>query len=156
MSTNHKKFLSRLRKSQEAVSFANRWLLQQGYDVLQTATREAPAAKNWEEFADGGDLFIYQRVEVKRLGVCFSQGNWPYGTKFIVCGKNAFDRAKPKPFVFLILSNDMQCVASVRSETRPHWYVEKKRDAGYENVEQDYYLAPLDCVKWQKTNKTES
>lgn len=152
MSENHQKFLKHLDRSCEAVEFARRFLVKRGFDVLQKAVRTAPDASQWEDYADDGDLYIQQRVEVKRLGVDFTPSQWPFGSKFIVCAKHAFDRAKPKPFAFLIFSNDLNCVACLRSATSNQWHVEKRNDSRYENVDQEFYFAPIDCVDfvWTK------
>lgn len=152
MSENHNKFLSHLKCSSEAVDFARRWLVDQGYDVLQKAVRSAPDASQWEEYADDGDLYIQQRIEVKKLGVKFTPTHWPFGAKFIVCAKHAFDRSKPKPFAFIILSSDLACAACLRSSTKERWSVEKRKDSRYESVTQEFYFAPLECVDfvWTK------
>lgn len=156
MSENHRRFLTHLRRSTEAVDFARSWLVEQGFDVLQKAVRTAPDASQWEEYADDGDLYIQQRVEVKRLGVKFTPTHWPYGSKFIVCAKHAFDREKAKPFGFIILSNDLACAACLRSSTKDRWHAERRNDSRYQGVNQDFYFAPLDCVDFLWTNQQTS
>lgn len=145
---NFERFREHLATSEKGVRFAADYLLSLGHDVLIKATHCAPSREQWKEFADDGDLYIQQRVEVKHLSADFSSNHWPFGKKFLVCAKHSFDRSKPKPFAYLYFSRDRKCVASVLGSSRPHWYVEKRTDRRYENYEQEFYLCPLSHVKF--------
>lgn len=147
---NFERFRKHLAKSEEGVQFAAHYLLSLGHDVLIKATSCAPSRDQWKEFADDGDLYIQQRVEVKHLSATFAEGHWPFGSKFLVCAKHSYDRSKPKPFAYLYFSSDRKCVASVLGSSRPHWYVESRNDQRYENYKQDFYLCPLEHVKFTR------
>jgi len=143
---NHKRFLSHLRDSTDGVFSVAKWLNRFGYEVVVKPTREAPRHEDWESYADGGDIYITQRIEVKRLGVNFTDNTWPFGDKFIVCAKHSFDRSVPRPFAYVITSSDQRYAAVVKSETSGQWKVDKRNDSRYEGVSQEFYFAPMDCV----------
>jgi len=103
------------------------------------------------EHIDGGDLFINMRIEVKTLGINFtSNKDWKFGDKFIVCAKHSFDIAKPKPYAYIIQSADLKYMAVVAASTSSEWYVEKRTDSRYVDYTQDFYLCPIDLVKFFK------
>lgn len=111
---------------------------------------------DWKAHADSGDLFISQRVEVKQLSVCFTcAADWPFGEKFIVCARHAFDRAKPKPYAYVILSADREAIAFVKADTSGQWRVERRKDSRYDNVEQEFYLVPVSLVGFFKISKSQ-
>ncbi|MAT51149.1 MAG: hypothetical protein CMK32_08200 [Porticoccaceae bacterium] len=149
MDENHKKFLKHLDSSVDGVLWAAKWLIGKGYDVTLRPASRAPSRKDWKDHADGGDIFIQQRVEVKHLGVSFSgRDDWPFGSKFIVCAKHSFDMANPKPLAYMIVSADKACIAFVKSETSNHWQVETRTDSRYDSVTQEFYLSPLEYVSF--------
>lgn len=157
MEDNHKKFLRHLDDSQAAVWHVARWLHSLGYNVAVNATAKAPNHESWEKYADSGDLEINQRMEVKKLSVDFTcKSDWPFGSKFLVCAKHAFDRATPKPHAYIILSKSGTHAAIVKKDTCKQWYVEKRKDSRYQDVEQEFYLAPLECVKFHRISEGES
>ena len=153
MNSNHQRFLSHLRASNEAVARVAQWLAEQGRDTLIKGTHYAGDHEEWQSFADGGDLFVLKRIEVKRLSVDFSGAdNWPFGDKFIVCAKHAFDRAREKPEAFIILSQDMTHCAVVPAATSDFWYEENRTDSRYSGAEatQTFYFCPLDKVQFRQ------
>jgi len=151
MTTNHEKFLAHLSDSQAAVWRVAMWLQKSGYSVTVSPLKYAKNRDEWKECVDDGDIYINQRVEVKRLGVNFSsEHDWPYHEKFIVCSKNSYDRAVPKPFAYICLSSDMGHVAIAMAKDSESWYVETKSDGRYENVSQEFYLSPLCKVKFME------
>ena len=98
MMSNHDRFLEHLRDSQEAKVAVARWINSQGHAVTVCPDFEAPDASQHAECADQGDLYVSQRVEVKRLGRNFTgRDDWPF-REFIVCEKKSWDRARPKPY----------------------------------------------------------
>lgn len=151
---NHQRFLSHLRESVDGVFFAAKWLHSLGYDVTVKPTTEAATHDQWKQHADGGDIFISQRIEVKKLGYYFSETEWPFGKDFIVCAKHQYDRAKPKPYAYIYVSKDENCVAVLKAETRHQWRVESRKDHRYDNVVQDFYFAPISCVHFFTMEKT--
>tara|TARA_R110000823_G_scaffold309207_1_gene433256 strand:+ start:83 stop:598 length:516 start_codon:yes stop_codon:yes gene_type:complete len=146
---NHSKFLSHLDESQSSVWLVAQMLSSRGYDVRIPPTVKAKQKSDWKSCADGGDLFISQRVEVKRLGVNFSsRDDWPFGSKFIVCAKHSFDLATPKPFAYVILSNDTRFASCVFASDSTNWIVERRTDSRYSDVSQDFYFSKLDSVRF--------
>ncbi len=144
-----KKFVQHLSESHEGVISAANWLNSLGYSVTIPPTSVAESYETRMNHVDKGDLYINMRVEVKRLGVTFtSKADWPFGEKFIVCAKHSFDNAKPKPYAYIIQSQDLQHIAVVNSATCKQWYSEKRKDSRYEDVTQDFYLCPIDLVKF--------
>jgi len=147
---NFDKFKENLVKSQEGVNFAANYLLSMGHDVLVKATHIAPSREQWKDYTDSGDLYIQQRIEIKHLSAQFTDSYWPFGSKFLVCAKHSFDQSTPKPYAYLYFSKDKDYVASVLATTRPHWYVEPRTDKRYEQYQQDFYLCPLEHVRFTK------
>lgn len=146
---NHSKFLQHLDESQTAVWHVAKWLHGLGYKVAVNAISKAPRHEDWQDYADSGDLEINQRMEVKKLSVDFTgPQDWPFGSKFLVCAKHSFDRATPKPHAYIILSKSGTHAAIVKKESYQRWYVEQRKDSRYQDVEQEFYLAPLDCVQF--------
>jgi len=153
---NHKKFLKHLRESDDAVHKIKNWLEQGGCIVTKPENTEAKTQNEWKNHVDSGDLFVNfmgkdHVIEVKRLSIFFtSKDDWVFGTKFIVCEKNSFDRRIIKPFMYIILNKNMTHIAVVMEATKNNWYIEKRTDKRYDNVTQEFYLVPLEYVKWYK------
>lgn len=146
---NHSRFLRHLDDSADAVWLVSRFLSRRGYGVTIPPTSRAVAHNEWEACADNGDILITQRVEVKRLGVDFTcREDWPFRDKFIVCAKHSFDRATQKPFAYIILSANMVNASAVFSSDSRCWTTEKRTDRRYNGVTQEFYLSPLDKVRF--------
>ncbi len=143
------RFKNHFRESHDAVwTVANR-LADRGYPVTVNPTKYVECRENWDDYSDRGDLYVQLRVEVKKLGVYFtSRKDWPFGGKFIVCAKHSFDGANPRPHCYYILNNKKTHAALVMSDTSKNWYTEKRTDKRYENMTQDFYLCPLNLVKF--------
>lgn len=153
MDANHEKFLSHLDASSGGVSLAKAWLESRGHEVSIRPSGRAEARADWKNHADNGDLTISLRVEVKQLGCDFTcEADWPFRDKFIVCAKHAFDRAKPKPYGFIIINRAGTHAAFVLCSDARHWTVERRKDSRYDGVEQDFYLSPLPNVKFGQLN----
>ena len=145
---NHKSFLRHLKDSEKSVDFVRQYLLEKGYAVLQNPSTKAESHADWKQHADNGDLYIQQRIEVKHLSIDFTKTDWPY-KDFIVCAKHSFDNAKPKPFAYFVLSKSKRFAAIlIVSETQSKWFVSRRRDRRYEGVEQEFYVAPIECAKF--------
>jgi len=94
-------------------------------------------------------LFVHQRVEVKQLSANFTGAkDWPFGCKFIVCAKHAFDRARPKPYALVILSASGEHAAVVFASDARSWTVETRCDRRYESVTQEFYFSPMELVRF--------
>jgi hypothetical protein len=146
-STNHEKFQERLRASEKARWLFANWLACLGYTVNLAPLSEAPSADRWKEFADTGDLFVAMRVEVKHRNYEFMRReDWPY-PDFIVCGRNAFDRANPKPYVIAHLNKARTHAAFVRGSDSHLWKSGRNPDRHYgDDHEEEVYFAPLESI----------
>lgn len=148
---NHNKFLSHLENSKPAVFLAAKWLADHGYIVQVNPTFKANSHAEWKDFVDSGDIYLLRRVEIKQISADFtSKNDWPFGDKFIVCAKHSFDNSKPKPYGYFIISASRTHAAIVVTDTFKDWYIEKRTDSRYQNVTQEFYLAPLNCVLFLK------
>lgn len=151
---NHDRFLSHLDDSEVAVRRVAELWLQAGVGVRLAPARKAATRSDWESAIDAGDLFVEHRIEVKRLSVHFtSLQDWPFGRHFIVCSKNSFDRAFPKPWAYLTFNETMTHYAITKTTSQRHWYVEVREDSRYENVEQECYFCPLEYVRFKEIGR---
>jgi hypothetical protein len=148
--TNHSLFLKFLDESHAAVWRVAGWLKERGFPVVVMPITKAKTRSEWQDHSDSGDLYIQQRVEVKRLTANFTgQHDWPFGDKFIVCSRHSFDRAKPKPYAYVILNSDMTHAAIVKTDTRDKWTVSTRTDSRFVDHTQEFYFCPLDNIKWE-------
>jgi hypothetical protein len=155
---NTLKFHKHLEQSQDAVWKAAKWLQSNGKHVLITPMTKTPTHSEWHKHADSGDLYIQQRIEVKRRSVHFTgPEDWPHGDKFFVCAKHSWDRAKPKPHAYLIFNTTMTTVAIVLGDSYPLWFVERREDRRYEKYSQEFYVCRTDdpCIRWVHINSSE-
>lgn len=150
---NHDKFLKHLDASLESVNYVARWLEEMGYRVTVNPVRRAPTTSEWQEYADHGDIEVRLPVEVKRISRNFTgRHDWPFGDEFIVCAKHSFDKYQVKPIAYIIMSADHKCFAVVETRTAKQWTVTHKSDKRYDHgYAQDFYLCPLELVKWIRT-----
>lgn len=142
------KFKKHLAQSHSAVWKVAQYLSSKGNPVTVPPTFVTPNHKDWKEYADDGDIYMGQRIEVKRRGFSFSsKESWPYKT-FMVCAKHSFDNAKPKPYAYFVLSKEGNNSAVVMASTQKSWIVDRVKDKRYDNMVQDVYLCPLNLVKF--------
>lgn len=148
--TVHQQFLARLDKSHEAVIAVASWLSNRGNSVTISGLHRAPTAADWQDFADSGDLFINQRVEVKCLTHDFTcHEDWTFKDKFIVCAKAPFDRYQPKPYAFVYVNKShTHAGIVVVSQTQQHWWTEDKEDKNYPGAPKTFYVMPTKLVKF--------
>ena len=155
---NHQRFLLHLDRSQDALFVVARHLYRQGNSLKMDGVRKRPKSADPKDFADNGDIYIqpenefdWQRIEVKGLSVDFTNANdWPYKSKFLVCAKHSYDDAEPKPNRYYILNKAKTHAAIVDGKTSILWTVESRADSRYINLKQDFYLCPMEIIKWQK------
>ncbi len=142
------RFKKHLDDSHGAVWKVAKYLNRKGHNISIPPTFVAPNHQEWKEYADDGDLYLGQRIEVKKRGFIFSSAkDWPYKT-FMVCAKHSFDNAKPKPYAYFILSKDANYAGVVKGSTQKVWTVDTVRDNRYNNMIQDVYTCPLSVVKF--------
>lgn len=152
---NTMKFHKHLDASQDAVWTAARWLQSIGKQVVVMPTSKTPTHAEWKQHADSGDLYVQQRIEIKRRGVDFTGPNdWPHGDTFFVCAKHSWDRAKPKPHAYMIFNNAMTHVAIVLGDSRPKWSVVNREDKRYVGYRQDFYCLNTSdsAIQWVTVN----
>lgn len=149
-------FVEDLARSREAVEVAARWLGSLGLPVIVHPTFVRPSADRMAEYADGGDLGIVQRVEVKRRSLAFtSADDYPFDTVF-VDARHCFDRARPKPYAYLILNRDMSC--AIRVDVRAtigSWQVVEGLDRS-KGRDRAWYACPKSLVQFFGIGLSES
>jgi hypothetical protein len=155
MDENHKKFLNHLHTSDDTVWFVARWLWEHGQTIYMEPRIEAPSHSVWKNYIDSGDMYIkyndtWKRIEAKGVSVCFTGINdWPF-PDFIVCAKHSFDNANPIPACYIIVSKDKKALAIVNALQHNKWSICKRKDSRYKDVIQEFYLCPLELIKWKK------
>lgn len=148
--TNSDKFVSHLKASEDARWLVARWLSGRGHTVTLKPLSIRPTSADHAEYADDGDIQTeLGRFEVKRLGVDFTgAADWPF-KDYIVCGKNSWDRADPKPYVFITLSNNMKFAGVLMPDPKA-WVVKTIIDSRYRLYSQEFYLTDVSQVKFLK------
>lgn len=154
--TYHQKFLQNVIASDAAVMAVARWFRMRKHYVAMPPIHLAKAHAEWKKASDSGDLFLWRkeskrwdRIEVKCITSTFtSRADWPFRDKFIVCSRHSFDRAKRKPFCYLILNPEHTHVGAVFVSTSESWHVEQRADSKFGGMKQDFYFCPLDLVKF--------
>ena len=143
-------FRGHLEASDEAVVEAAKCLCAQGYTISRPPTSVAPSRAECLQHVDNGDLFVHMRLEVKHLSANFTGlHDWPF-PDFIVCSKNSYDRANPKPYAYWIWNKARTHVAIVGRDSFKRWEPKEKTDRRYNNMTQDFYHCPLEDVYWMK------
>ena len=154
MTENHKKFLSHLDNSTEAVFITALYLHKQGLDVRINSMKKAESHKDWKNCKDDGDMYIYKndkayRIEVKGLGCDFTgESDWKF-KDFIVCAKHSYNNADPVPYAYMILNKNKTHIAIVNTSSYPDWNIVNRKDSRYENVTQEFYTCPLNKIQWR-------
>lgn len=137
-------FVDDLRRSQDSVDVAAKWLRSQGYPLVVRPTFVRPTSDQMAEFSDSGDLEIMQRVEVKqRVDIDFtSADDFPYQT-VIVDACHCYDKARPKPYAYIIFNSQLThaMVVNVR-ETIGAWSRTVKLDRK-KNRRRKFYECPV-------------
>lgn len=152
--TNGPRFIKHLEESISGVWEVAKWLHSRGHPVTVNPVFVRPSHDQWKDYTDEGDIFITQRIEVKVLSAEFTnKADWPFGGKFIVCAKHAWDRAFPKPYAFIYLNKSRSHAAILMGDTSARWYTEERTDRRYEKVKQSFYFCPLEDVKFIRFNQ---
>ena len=152
---DHARFLEHLDASNPAVFQCAKFFYDKGIQVAITPMTKSKDYNDRLNHTDDGDLYIQQRIEVKGLSRDFTDGSdWPFDD-FIVCAAHSYDRAKPKPYAYMILNRNRTHVAIVYGKSRPHWTTKFIKDSRYEDLTQEFYLIPIEHVDfralWKKT-----
>lgn len=146
---NDARFLRHLADSDDAVWRVAHWLQARGHSVTVPPMSVRRTYAERMQHVDNGDLYINQRIEVKRRGFNFTgRHDFPF-PDFIVCARHSFDNAVPKPFAYVIVSADYKTAGIALCEaTQKYWTTDTLRDHRYDNVAQALYFCPLEHVKF--------
>jgi hypothetical protein len=155
----HKEFIKHLNKSQPAVDLLEKIFIDLGYEVEKPELQISPTPEARAYYFDSGDLFVTKdlirnRVEVKEVGIKFSgRVDWKF-SNFIICGKKSFDRAQPKPWLYIIVSQDHRAFGFVYTSTYHRWFSKWMPDKRYgPEYKALFYLCELDNVTFRKVDK---
>lgn len=155
--SKHKGFLQRLDRSWDAVFVVIRWFCSRGYTVVLPQSTKAEHRKDWSEHSDDGDMYVrkdgprseFQRIEVKRLSRDFSgRKSFPFNN-FIVDSVHLYNRKKPRPDAYFVLSKNMEClcILQISDESKDNWVVDDRLDRNTNEMKQ-FYVAQLSDVKF--------
>jgi hypothetical protein len=137
-------FAQDLEKSAVTVSIAARWLESKGYRVTIKPTLLRPDVHQMSRYSDNGDLEIIQRVEVKhRPNINFYDlGSFPYETAIVdVC--HTWDKARPKPYAYLIFNADRTGFLIITRHSFKYWRKVEKFDRK-KNRSRQFYVCPIE------------
>ena len=142
---NFSKFAKHLEESISGVFLGAQVFHKKGYTVKVNPSLLAPSSEEWENYADNGDLEVSMRVEVKQSGYDFTnKDDFPFKAP-IVCGKNAWDRAMPKPRFIMLLNKAGTHYSLISADTREYWSVKELNDKRYgPEYTQEFYMCPLE------------
>ena len=140
-------FVDDLKRSQSSVWMVARWLNERGYNVVVRPLRIRESVEQMAEYGDLGDLEIIQRVEVKQREVAFTGAtDYPFPT-VIVDVAHTWDRARPKPHAYIIVSQDKSTAAIVMGASFSQWVKVERFDAAKKR-NRTFYEAPLSVVRF--------
>lgn len=163
MNEMHRRFQKLLVTSEAAVWEVMLWLNQKGYTIRKEPISVAPKVEDKDQHKDDADFDVIidgkrKPIEVKHLSRNFTgPRNWPFGHKFIVDSVNTFDAKSRRPFMYIVVSSDMNNMCMVDVEkTMPHWYKEKKPCGNYDDVggltSEFYVMDTRHVTSWHKRN----
>ena len=141
---NDPTFVADLLESNEHVWRVARWLSDLGYNVTVKPLSIRPDVSQMGQYSDNGDLEITQRIEVKRRpGIDFSSpDDFPYPT-VIVDVAHAWDKARPKPYGYVILNASATACLVVKGDTAHLWQKLRKWDRAKQR-ERTFYECPVE------------
>jgi hypothetical protein len=136
-------FIEDLRASQQSVELVASWIRKRGTPVIIRPSFERPDVSQKNDYADSGDLEILQRIEVKqRKSLTFtSKDDFKYQS-IIVDPCHAYDRARPKPYAYVILNREMTCGFIILNDTFRHWTRLTKWDR-FKSRNREFYECPI-------------
>jgi len=91
-----------------------------------------------------------QRIEVKRRkSLTFSsKEDFPYDSLIVdVC--HSYDKAKIKPYAYIILNEKMDCAFIAYSKHQKHWKKTVKADR-FKGRDREFYECPMEHIKFVK------
>lgn len=149
---DHARVINNIKASHTTVERIAQWLIFKGYPTIITPTAYAATYDERLNCVDKGDLYISTkqgalRVEVKQLSTAFTcKEDWKFKDQAIVCAKHSFDKASPKPHMYILVSADKIHAMFVYSDTKDHWIPKQLKDSRYENMTQYFYVCPTEHI----------
>ena len=149
-------FLSALDMSNKSVLLIASWMASENCDVVIKPVVARPSFDSRNEFADGGDIEIRQRVEVKHRFLAFTNADdYPYET-VIVDERYKIDRIpKARLYGYVIVNRDCSHACFVMPQTISHWQIEQmfdKKDRQY----REFYVCPKELCSFAKIGLAET
>lgn len=140
-------FLADLKKSDEAVQDALKWLHRQGYKARALPVNENQSIKERISHVDTGDIKIESRIEVKERNLDFRTAkDFPYDTIIVdVC--HTWDNSRPKPAAYLIFNKSHDAMFIVYGHTYDKWTKLTKYDTRVKR-ERCFYECPICYAKF--------
>ena len=148
---NDPTFINDLKLSDTHVSKVKVWLETFGYYVVKPDIRVRDKVENMSEFSDEGDLFIVEgdtrhRIEVKRRLINFSNIHpFPYKT-IIVDVAHCWERADPKPLMYILTNKDDTWCYVVTKNTANEWIKTSRWDTKKKR-NRNFFECPIHLVK---------
>jgi len=143
-------FIAALSESQAHVAGVAAWLQGVGCDVLIRPTLIRPDFESRNEYIDGGDIEIRQRIEVKHRSIEFtSREDYPYPT-VIVDEQFKIDRIpRARLWGYVILNESGTHACCIRSATKEQWSTVRRFDRK-DGQERAFYVCPKDACSFCK------
>ncbi len=141
-------FVKDLTGSEQAVWKVLHYLHSKGKVAGINPLRIRDDVRNMSEFADHGDLWIQERIEIKqRPDIDFQQPeDFPYSS-IIVDVAHAYDRAFPKPYVYFVCNASLTAAFVIMGNTSKHWTKVEKFDNARQR-KRTFYECPLKHTKF--------
>ena len=151
MDFNYEDYISRLEASREWIWKSAQLLHRKGFQIQIPRTTKDRQSAEWKGYADDGDLFVMQRIEVKHRRIDFtSEEDFPYKSGMIVCAKVPWEKAMPKPHMFICWNKTGTHYAVIMGNTRKSWFTRRLPDSDRINYEQDFLICPLEFVQFRE------
>jgi hypothetical protein len=138
-------FKADIKESERAVWLVARWLHSLGKHVTVRALEVRPTVEEIEDYGDHGDLEVILRYEVKRRSLAFTgAADFPFPS-VIVDSVRKWDKAHPKPHLYVIVNTAGTVAAIVEGGTAPKWETET---LPIRNRPIPVYVCPIAYVKF--------
>ena len=136
-----------LQDSNDHVWRVAQWLQGRGMPSAVNPVWVRPSVDQRVEFADGGDITMLQRVEVKHRFIDFTSAeDFPYKT-IIVDVSHTWDNARPKAYMYVLTNKEITHCCIVKSSTRKYWEKLRKFDSRV-NREREFYECPIEYCRF--------
>jgi len=139
-------FVADLLTSRIAVEHVARWFLGRGHPVVINPTFVRPTAIEMDAYRDHGDLGVLLRIEVKRRAFTFTgRDDYPFAT-VIVDNCHLFDGARPKPFAYVTVSQDLAAGFLIEVARTQHAWTRRAFWDRTKKRERNVYECPVELT----------